>query len=57
MAYLRKMRYNQQSEPPHIYTYEPGVAGLIPGFSQSVGLDFKPLPRLLRRFETRTTAG
>ena len=36
---------------------KPGVAGSIPGFSQSVGWDFKPLPRLLRRFKTRTTAG
>ena len=23
MGYLRQMRYNQQSEPPHLYTYEP----------------------------------
>ena len=23
MGYLRKMRKNQQSEAPHIYTYEP----------------------------------
>ena len=22
MGYLRKIRYNQQSEPPHHYTYE-----------------------------------
>ena len=36
---------------------KPGVAGSIPGFSQSVGWDFKPLPRLLRRFKTKTTAG
>ena len=36
---------------------KPGVAGSIPGFSQSVGWDFKPLPRLLRRFKIRTTAG
>ena len=36
---------------------KPGVAGSIPGFSQSVGWDFKPLPRLLRRYKTRTTAG
>ena len=34
---------------------KPGVAGSIPGFSQSVGWDLKPLPRLLRRFKTRTT--
>ena len=36
---------------------KPGVAGSIAGFSQSVGLDFKPLHRLLSRFKTRTTAG
>ena len=37
--------------------YKPGVAGSIPGFYQSVGRELKQLPRLLRRFKTRTTAG
>ena len=23
IGYLRKMRENQQNEPPHLYTYEP----------------------------------
>ena len=35
---------------------KPGVAGSILGFSQSVGWDFKPWPRLLSRFKIRTTA-
>ena len=36
---------------------KPVVAGSIPGFSQSVGWDFKLWPYLLRCFKTRTTAG
>ena len=36
---------------------KPGVACKIPGFSQSVGWDFKRWPHLLRWFKIKTTAG
>ena len=53
-VYLHRSRRCVGDKP---MSCKPGVAGLIPDFSQSVKQDFKPRPRLLRCFKTRTTAG
>ena len=44
MGYLRKMRYNQQSEPPHLYTFEFNPLSRNPG-STPVGVVCLLIPR------------